>query len=219
MGKISILRPEQALVLNALAKEDSVTNAFYFTGGTALSHIYLQHRESIDLDFFSLQPVDQPQISALLTKLFAPHGISMDMQFVSPVMMCFLKFSPTYTLKVDFAQYPYPQIESSEKYIGKLRIDSLRDIAANKLQTITQRTEVKDYVDLYYVLKDFTFWDLRTAVAEKFHRDIEPFFLSSDFLAVDDFTYLPKMHTDLTLKELQRFFREQAIELSKTVVE
>jgi len=219
MGKISILRPEQALVLNALAKEDTITRAFYFTGGTALSDVYLQHRDSVDLDFFSEKPVDQLIIKALLTTLFQPEQISFDVQYVEPVMMCFLKFPNGHTLKVDFAQYPYRQIEESKKFIGKLRVDSLRDIATNKMQAITQRHEVKDYVDFYYLLKHFTFWDLRTATAEKFHTDVEPFYFSSDLLAVDDFTFLPKMYTDLTLETLKTFFREQAVMLGKTMVE
>jgi predicted nucleotidyltransferase component of viral defense system len=43
-----ILTPLQEAVLHALF---SLTDAFYLTGGTALSAYYLEHRLSIDLDF------------------------------------------------------------------------------------------------------------------------------------------------------------------------
>ena len=125
---------------------------------------------------------------------------------VDPVFIYVLHFPDGEELKVDFAQYPYPQIEISKKHIGNLKVDSLIDIAVNKLQTITQRQEVKDFVDLYFLLQKFTFWDLRQGVAEKFRMDIEPLLISSDFLAVENFTFLPRMRKSLTLVQLKKFF-------------
>ena len=93
------------------------------------------------------------------------------------------------------------------------------DIAANKLLTVTQRNEAKDFVDLYYVLQKFTFWDLRTAVQVKFNVEIEPFTISADFLLVENFTALPRMIRPLTLPQLKEFYRDLAQELARTVVE
>ncbi|MEK7577851.1 MAG: nucleotidyl transferase AbiEii/AbiGii toxin family protein, partial [Patescibacteria group bacterium] len=152
MGKVSILNSEQKIVLSALAKQKIVISDYYFTGGTALSEIYLHHRDSVDLDFFSLKPVDQPKITEMLKSCFDALGVTLEMQFVDPVLMCYLSFPHGKKLKVDFAQYPYPQLELSKKHIGNLKVDSLIDIAINKMQTITQRQEVKDFVDLYFLL-------------------------------------------------------------------
>jgi len=52
MGKNSILNNRQSLILEEFQKSDFLTSKFYFTGGTALSEVYLKHRESVDLDFF-----------------------------------------------------------------------------------------------------------------------------------------------------------------------
>jgi predicted nucleotidyltransferase component of viral defense system len=52
MGKIQILTEHQKEVLDAVSSDELLANQFYFTGGTALSLVYLQHRESVDLDFF-----------------------------------------------------------------------------------------------------------------------------------------------------------------------
>jgi len=121
-------------------------------------------------------------------------------------------------LKVDFSQYPYIQLEKPEM-IRNIPVDSIVDIATNKLLTISQRTSVKDFVDLYFLLQTHSVYDLMEGVKIKFGIKTEPFLLSADFLKVDSFTFLPRMIKPLTLEELQRFFRAQAVELCRQVVE
>jgi len=58
MGKIVVITPEQQLLLEKIKKDPFLTSHFYFTGGTALSMYYLQHRLSVDLDFFSEEKFD-----------------------------------------------------------------------------------------------------------------------------------------------------------------
>lgn len=48
------LTPQQEQLLALAIKEPYFLNTFYLSGGTALSSWYLHHRESYDLDFFSL---------------------------------------------------------------------------------------------------------------------------------------------------------------------
>ena len=78
---------------------------------------------------------------------------------------------------------------------------------------------VKDFVDLYYLLKKFTFWDLRKGAKQKFRMNIEPMLIAADFLAVEEFTVLPRMIKPLTLEELKAFFRAQAMKLAKKNIE
>jgi len=51
-----ILSPQQKAFLREFTKTE-LTNAFRFTGGTALSAFYLEHRLSEDLDFFSSEKI------------------------------------------------------------------------------------------------------------------------------------------------------------------
>lgn len=94
-------------------------------------------------------------------------------------------------------------------------VDSLVDIAVNKLLTITQRNDVKDFVDLYFLLDKFTVWDLMEGVRVKFKMKLEPFIVASDFLKVEDFETMPKMIKKLTLEDLKTFFRQQAKKIGK----
>lgn len=52
----------------------------------------------------------------------------------------FLKFESDYILKLEFTYYPFQQIESPKNIDGIL-VDSVIDIATNKLFTISQKTQ------------------------------------------------------------------------------
>lgn len=119
---------------------------------------------------------------------------------------------------MDFGYYPYKRVEQGIKKAG-LNVDSLLDIAVNKLLTISQRTEVKDFVDLYYLLQKFTIWDLMEGVRIKFKVKMDPFVIGSDFLKVENFDYLPKMIKPLTLEKLKAFFRKEVEKLGRKSLE
>lgn len=44
-----------------------------------------------------------------------------------------------------------PQLDSQKVSFGPIRVDTLREIIANKLTTLLSRTELKDVVDLYFL--------------------------------------------------------------------
>lgn len=218
MGKIYLFTPEQSIVLHQVEKDSYLRSNFYFTGGTALSAFYLNHRESEDLDFFFEKEFDKDTILTQVSKWAKIHDFTFKEQFKEVVYVFILRFKNGRELKVDFGYYPYKRIEKGTKY-KNLEVDSLTDIAVNKLMTINQRTTVKDFVDLYFLLKEFSLWDLIEGVRVKFRREIDPFLLSADFLKVEDFEYLPKMIKPLTIEKLQDFFRQKAVEIGKNAVE
>lgn len=214
MGKIQFISREQEIILDEIAKEEYLSSNFYFTGGTALSSFYLHHRYSDDLDFFSLQNIDEQSILVLVNKWSKIHDFTFESRFVDVVYVFGLNFKNDQSLKLDFAYYPYKQVETT-KTQGNIQIDSLTDIAVNKLLVISQRTDVKDFVDLYYLLQEFSLWDLREGVKQKFNVEIEPLLLAADFLKVEDFDFLPKMIKKLDISELKSFFRKKAGEIGR----
>ena len=52
-----------------LFSKSTLSKQFYFSGGTALSYYYLNHRYSEDLDFFSEEEFDIVQISVFLKSI------------------------------------------------------------------------------------------------------------------------------------------------------
>lgn len=217
MGKIQILTREQEVIL-AQVKKEPFLEQFYFTGGTALSAFYLQHRYSEDLDFFTEKKFDTQDIFNLVDSWSKQHGFTFTSEFHQVVYIFMLTFKNKEVLKVDFGHYAHKRIEENNVIDG-LKTDSFTDIAVNKLLTVTQRSTVKDFVDLYFLLKKFTVWDLISGVRIKFRMELEPYILASNFLKIEDFDFLPKMILPLTLKDLKTFFREKAKEMGLKSVE
>lgn len=214
MGNLSIITKEQQIVLNAVKNNDYFQKDFYFTGGTALSEHYLHHRYSDDLDFFSEKKIDQETIFSFIQNLRSTHFFTFTSRLVEVVYIFQLVFPNGIELKVDFGYYPYSSLEKKENIDG-LPVDSMKDIATNKLLTISQRTDIKDFVDIYFLLKKYSLWDLIYAVEKKFHTTIEPLLLASDFLKIEDFDFLPRLVIPLTLETIKEFFRNQAKVLGK----
>ena len=212
MGKIHLFTKEQKIILDAITKTNYLQSSFYFTGGTALSNFYLSHRYSDDLDFFSENKFDNQVLLTLMDEWSSKYNFSFKSRFIEVVYIFNLVFKNKTELKVDFAYYPHKRLERG-KVIDNLEIDSLLDIAVNKILTVSQRSEVKDFVDLYFLLQKFHVWDLITGVKVKFNVEIEPLLLGADFLKVEDFDFLPRMILPLTLEELKAFFRQQAKEM------
>ena len=208
MGQIGFTSLQQ-YVFDAFSKSPSARN-FYFTGGTALSVFYLHHRESVDLDFFTENEFNTDEVIEFVEEVSSKKKLTYEFTQKYKTRIFQFKINEKNLLKVDFNHYPYKRVEKGKR-IENLEIDSLRDIGGNKLITINQRTDVKDFVDLYYLLKDhFTLWDLLYVVEAKFRMKLDLLMLASDFMKVEEFDFLPRMLTKLTNKELTAFFLQQA---------
>lgn len=217
MEEMSILTQTQKIIFNQVIQIPYIVNNFYFTGGTALSQFYLHHRYSQDLDFFSEKKFDFDLIFQEITLMAKKINFNFTRQKKEVVDIYILKFNKE-ILKIDFGLYPYKRVEKGMKF-KKLTIDSLIDIAINKLISINQRTSEKDFVDLYFLLQKFTIWDLIEGAKVKFKMEIEPWILASDLeYSLKDLQNLPKMIKPLTLHQLKQFFHQMAIDLGKKCV-
>lgn len=218
MGKITVITPKQQLLLDEFKKDSYLRDHFYFSGGTALSLYYLQHRKSVDLDFFSEEKFDPQEVLRIVTSWAEKHSGTVEYVPIEQTHVFNFTFPNKQTVKVDFSLYPYKRVEES-KVVDNISVDSIIDIAVNKLLVAEQRTEVKDFVDLYFLLEQFTVWDLIEGIRIKFRVNLDPFVIGSDFFKVEQFDYLPKMIKPLTLDELKSFFRQKAKEIGAKSVE
>lgn len=216
MGQVNFTSKQQ-LIFREAGKSNFLKNSFYFTGGTALSAVYLQHRLSDDLDFFSLEKFDVLPISNLIKEWSSKHTFKVTPEDKEVVKIFNLEFNDGEKLKVDFGYYPYQRLRKG-KTVDSIDVDSLLDIAVNKLQTIRQRSEVKDFVDLYYLLKEFTVWDLMEGVRVKFRMEIDPYLVGVDALKAERFENMPQMLKPLKLEELKSFYKDLAKKLGMSVV-
>lgn len=116
---------------------NSAFESFYLAGGTALS-LYLGHRVSIDLDFFSDKEF-YPQILTLLNYSYTPNIIeknSIDVQVNN--------------IKVFFMYFAFPRHSPSQS-VGSIRLASKIDIGLMKLIALQGRLSIKDIIDLSFI--------------------------------------------------------------------
>ena len=218
MGKMSIFTPEQKLIFDKVSRSEYLRRNFYFTGGTALAEYYLRHRYSDDLDFFSENEFDIRRIETEARDWVNDLGITYRYQKKGFVYFFFFGFKKS-TLKVDFGHYPPKRVEKGKSDSG-IAIDSLLDIAINKFASIHQRIESKDLVDLYFLLKKYTIWDLMEGARVKFNLETDPWNMGADLIFnVRRVKSLPRMIKPLDLEELTKYFQELGKKLGKRAVE
>lgn len=217
MGKITFT-PLQQKLFDAITQHALLPNTFYFTGGTALSAIYLHHRKSEDLDFFSETDFKNEPILDIMNSIASSIRVTPRFTRAYNSRIFELIKENKLVIKIDFVYQPFKRLEKGLA-LNEFPIDSLLDIATNKLLTIIQRTEVKDFVDLFFLLKKFTVWDLLYAIKKKYNIEPDIILLASDFLKTEEFNYLPKMIKPLSLEELKSFFKQKAKEIGSRAVE
>jgi len=216
----SILTERQKKFLESFSADEFLSKHFCLSGGTALAGFYLHHRYSEDLDFFSETEFDITEINVFFTKIKKGLNIKkLDFKQSYNRNIFFCHFDDE-ILKIEFTYFPFPKIEKVDFKDG-LGIESMIDLAVNKLFTIYQRTAARDYIDLYFICKekDYKISDLISKARVKFDWYIDFIQLATQFIKVKDVFDLPRMVKEIEPREWQIFFIKEAENLKKEILE
>lgn len=207
---MKVLTELQQKVLAVLFEIPEMRQNFYLTGGTALSAYYLQHRYSDDLDLFS-HSMEVGEIARITEDWLRSRGIVFTRERGSPT---FRRYQINQELQVDIVRDIDYRV-GSPLLMENIMVDSKKNIAVNKVTAMLGRLEPKDYVDLYFLLKDGEFNILELINLGK-NKDggLDPFLWSKIIADAETFTVLPRMIVPLKLSELKAFYRK----LRETVV-
>lgn len=217
---MELLTPDQIALLETVGANLTLSKQFYLTGGTPLAAFYLQHRYSEDLDFFSEQEVDPLTLQVFFQQAKKSLGIrGVDFKQNMNRNLFFLEL-PSGTLKTEFTYFPFPRIANGAPKHG-VSIDSLLDIAVNKLFTIYQRTAARDYIDLYCICEreGYTITDLIKKAKIKFDWHIDLLQLGAQFVKAREAADLPRMMIDVPAKQWQDFFIAEAKKLGSKIMQ
>ncbi len=208
MGK-TILTPKQSHFLELIQKESQITKRFYLTGGTALSEFYLQHRISHDIDLFTeKEEVDQSLIEAFLKKISKELSVVhiKRSQFLG-LFSYSLVFKDKTELKVDFNYYPFPRIQKGTRY-KNLEVDSIYDIATNKVHTLFMKPRSRDYLDIYFIMLKYNY-SLDKLILDaklKFDWHIDKITLASQLIKAKDFDESSMVILPFEKNKMEEFF-------------
>jgi hypothetical protein len=137
----NILSPEQLKFLPFL-KNFSI--AFGLAGGTAVA-LRIGHRRSIDFDLFSTEEFSNSAVQRKILKKKKIQKVFVDHQGEYTVLVD--------GIKLTFLYYPFP-IKFKDSLDEFIKTPDLPTLAALKAYALGRRSKWKDYVDLYFVMKN-----------------------------------------------------------------
>lgn len=136
-----ILTEQQVKLLPLIEK---FSENFGLVGGTAIA-LHIGHRESVDFDLFILEELDSSKIKRKITDDFNIEKV-------------FVNEDEEYTVlvngvKITFLHYPF-EIEFKDKLDNVIKVADLLTLSAMKAYALGRRAKWKDYVDMYFILKN-----------------------------------------------------------------
>lgn len=164
--------PETLGILKALMQEP-LLNDFYLVGGTALS-LQIGHRISVDIDLFTNEPFDSIFLSAELKQKY---------NFKENQNRGYFIQGQIDGVKVDILKYPYKPLRPIIE-IENVRMVIPADIASMKMAAITNRGRKRDFIDLFFLLKQFSLKQIIDWYQQKY--DAEIFMLLQSLVYFDD---------------------------------
>jgi len=122
-------------------------NRFYLTGGAALVGFYLGHRETNDLDLFTLEDEIENGF-AIVRDAARALGARVEAIQTAPDFRRLLVRRGDEAVVVDLVREYVFQLEREKREINGIRVDSPDEILANKLCALLSRSEIRDLVDV-----------------------------------------------------------------------
>ncbi len=145
-----LLTPLQRRVLSLVG---SRTTAFFLTGGSALAEYHLGHRRSQDLDLFTTREDAFDDADRIIRDVASEMSASATAVRSGIGFRRYLIESGEEQAVVDLVLESAEQIDELKLETDAVLVDTLREIAVNKLCALLSRTETKDLVDLFFISK------------------------------------------------------------------
>jgi predicted nucleotidyltransferase component of viral defense system len=145
-----------------ILKKSGILENFYLAGGTGAA-LQLGHRFSLDLDFFTKKDISPKELVEKIRKI---GDLSVEKEAENSLIGNFQG-----TL-ISFLKYDYPLL-FPKKTVEGIRVADIRDIACMKISAISSRGSKKDFIDLFFIIKEaITLKDL-LALFEKKYKEID----------------------------------------------
>src|SRR3972149_2964473 len=201
------LLPDTFRALQLVSKISAFQKA-YLAGGTALA-LLIGHRISVDLDFFTEKEFDENRTANSLSNIKEFKELRKDWRTILG------KINKT---SVSLFYYKYPVIEKPRTF-EEIQIIGKRDLAAMKLHAIEERGTRRDFIDLFFIAKDYSLDEIIELYDQKY--GVLDDHLYSIVRALNYFEdaerelSMPKMLVDVSWEDVKRFFKRESLRLAK----
>ena len=148
-GTLGLLKQLQSL---------DILSEMRLVGGTSLA-LQIGHRKSIDIDLFGILNVEFDilidELKTLGEVVLLKNSKNIHSLLINDI-------------KVDIVNYNYKWL-TNKMTIDNIYFATIEDIAAMKLNAIMGRGSKKDFIDLYFILKNYTLTTLMDFYSKKYH--------------------------------------------------
>lgn len=185
----------------------------YLAGGTALA-MYINHRSSFDLDMYNPNKFNVEN-TVIRLKEGLPDFILSNTNWQT--IMGIWK-----DVEISLFYYPYEMIGEIEAY-KSMKVASIKDICAMKINAITSRGLKRDFYDLYYICQHLNISLLEAIMffqnKYKSKQEFTPHILRSlEFF--EDAETMPERAKigDKEWGAIKRFFKTENVKISKELI-
>lgn len=180
---------------------------FYLAGGTAVA-FYIGHRRSIDFNLFKYSGLNHKKIVAAFEESLNQYIVNLRMKEHLNLTVLDVKFT--------FLEYPY-RISPKNRFEESLRLPELIDLAAMKAYALGRRSKWKDYVDLYFLIKNyFTIEQISSRAYEIFDQLFSEKLFRAQLSYFEDVDYTEEIEylvTSVNSKVIKEFLINKATDL------
>jgi len=141
---------------------------FFLSGGAALVGFYFGHRETQDLDLFTLESEIENGFR-IVQEVASELNATVEAIQTAPDFRRLLVKRETEAIVVDLIREYVFQILPEKKIINGIRIDAPEEILANKLCALLSRSEIRDLIDVRELEK--AGYDLENALEAAAKKD------------------------------------------------
>ena len=178
---------------------------FGLVGGTAIA-LHIGHRKSIDFDICSSKKIETLDIKRRIKNFGTINQIIVD----KPYEFTFLING----VKITFFHYPF-EIDFDIDFGKTLKLPSLLTLAAMKAYAIGRRAKWKDYVDLYFIIKNFhTFSEITNQGKKIFGNEFNEKIFRAQLAYFKDINYSEKIIYEKGFKISDEKIKKSLIEFS-----
>jgi len=180
----------------------------YYLAGEAAVALHIGHRRSIDFDLFKFSSVRHRKNIYKIAGLRLPYEVTYKDAGQMNVTVG--------DVKLTFLEYRF-QIAAGIQFQDIIKVSELIDLAAMKAYALGRRSKWKDYVDLYFILKNYyTIGQISARAAEIYDQLFSEKLFRAQLNYFEDIDYSEQVEyigSPVPEEEIRAFLTERSIDL------